>query len=129
MGLRLRDAGTPGFNLRDLWVVCRCLGRDSQLYASLNPDDDPSWSISEYLLAAVADSLNLRLWQAAGGKGSRPKPIPRPTDEKPKQYGTAEPVEDIIAWIQTEMADMTPVDEAEPDGAHVFSGDIPRTTE
>ena len=113
-------------------MVCRQLGRDSQLYASLNPDDDPSWSVGEYLLAAVADSLNLRLWQAGGGKGSKPKPIPRPADEKPKQYGTAEPVEDIIAWIQTEMADMTPADEAEPAGAsstRVFSGDITRTTE
>ena len=87
-------------------MVCRHLGRDSQLYQALNPNDDTSWSISEYLLASVADALNLRLWQAGGGKGSKPKPVPRPTDEKPKQYGTAEPVEDIIAWIQTEMADM-----------------------
>ena len=108
LGLRLRHCPSPGLNWRDLWVICRRLGRDSELYRSMNPDDDPSWSVSEYLLAAVADALNMRLWQAGGGKGTKPKPVPRPTDEKPKQYGTAEPVEDIIAWIQTEMADMTP---------------------
>lgn len=99
-----------------MYVVCRHLGRDSELYKSMNPEDDPAWSVSEYLLAAVADSLNLRLWQAGGGKGTRPKPIPRPTDEKPKQYGTAEPVENIIDWIQSEMADMTPAPSREVTG-------------
>ena len=112
LGLRLRDCPSPGFNWRDLYVICRRLGRDSELYKALNPDDETSWSVNEYLLASVADALNLRLWQASGGKGVRPKPIPRPTGEKPKQYGTAEPVEDILEWIQTEMAGMHPAEPA-----------------
>lgn len=124
LGLRLRHCPSPEFNWRDLWVICRRLGRDSELYKALNPGDETSWSVNEYLLASVADSLNLRLWQAGGGKGTRPKPIPRPTDEKPKQYGTAEPVENILDWIQTEMAEMRPADEARPVPARTRDDEI-----
>lgn len=98
LGLRLRDAGSLEFNWRDLWVVCRRLGRDSELYKSMNPDDDTSWSVTDYLLAMVADNTSFRLYQAAGGKGKKPKPVPRPGDVK--QYGgDALPVTDMQDWL------------------------------
>ena len=37
-------------------------------------------TFSLYLLAMVADNTQFRLWQAAGGKGKKPKPVPRPGD-------------------------------------------------
>ena len=98
LGLRLRDAGSLEFNWRDLWVICRRLGRDSELYKSMNPDDDTSWSVTDYLLAMVADNTSFRLYQAAGGKGKKPKPVPRPGDVK--QYGgDALPVTDMQEWL------------------------------
>jgi len=98
MGLRLRDAGSRGFNWRDLWVICRRLGRDSELYKSLNPDDDTSWSVTDYLLAVVADNTAFRLWQAGGGKGTKPKAIPRPGDVK-RYKGDALAVADMADWL------------------------------
>lgn len=98
LGLRLRDCPSPHFNWRDLWVVCRNLGRDSAFYRALNPDDDTSWSVSDYLLAQIADTTALRLWQAGGGKGKKPKPVPRPGDIK-KYRGDALPVADMAEWL------------------------------
>ena len=98
LGLRLRDCPSPGFNWRDLWVICRRLGRDSELYKSMNPEDDTAWSVTDYLLAMVADNTAFRLWQAAGGKGKKPKPVPRPGDVK-KYSGDALPVEDMADWL------------------------------
>lgn len=98
LGLRLRDCPSPGFNWRDLWVICRRLGRDSELYKSMNPEDDTAWSVTDYLLAMVADNTAFRLWQAAGGKGKKPKPVPRPGDVK-KYSGDALPVADMADWL------------------------------
>ena len=98
LGLRLRDCPSPEFNWRDLFVVCRYLGRDSMLYASMNPDDDTSWSVTDYLLAMVADNTSFRLYQAAGGKGKKPKPVPRPGDVK-RYGGDALPVTEMAEWL------------------------------
>lgn len=98
LGLRLRDCPSPGFNWRDLWVICRRLGRSSELYKAMNPDDDTSWSVTDYLLALVADNTAFRLWQSAGGKGRKPKPIPRPGDTK-KYGGDSLPVSDMAGWL------------------------------
>ena len=98
LGLRLRDAGSLEFNWRDLWVICRRLGRDSELYKSMNPDDDTSWSVTDYLLAMVADNTSFRLYQAAGGKGKKPKPVPRPGDVK-RYGGDALPVTEMAEWL------------------------------
>lgn len=98
MGLRLRDAGSADFNWRDLWVVCKYLGRDSALHGALNPDDDTSWSVTEYLLAQVVDNTAARLWQAGGGKGKRPKPLPRPSDQK-RHTGDLLPAAEMVDWL------------------------------
>lgn len=98
LGLRLRDCPSPAFNWRDLWVIVRHLGRDSATWRAANPDEDTSWTVTDYLLAVIADNTGFRLWQAAGGKGQRPKPIPRPGDVK-KYKGDAMPVDELRDWL------------------------------
>lgn len=39
------------------------------------------WGDSEHLLAGIFDLLAGANWQRGGGKGTRPKPIRRPTDK------------------------------------------------
>ena len=101
MGLRLRDAGSSAFNWRDLWVVVRNLGRESATFAAIYAGDDsidPSWGVSEYLLASVVDALTFRLYQAGGGKGQKPKPVPRPGDVV-RTRGDSMSREEADAWL------------------------------
>lgn len=125
MGLRLRDAGSLRFNWRDLWVVCRNLGRDSALYRAMNPDDDTSWSITDYLLAMVVDNSAARLWQAGGGKGRRPKPLPRPSDSK-KFKGDSLPAADMAEWLGWDGVEAPPVEVvfSPADRAQAIKGDL-----
>lgn len=104
MGLRLRNVGSSTFNWRDLLVVIKRLGRDSETYRELHPDDDTSWTVSDYLLASIADISQLRIWQAGGGKGRKPKPLPRPGDVK-RQRGDAMSVEEAKAWLGWDSSD------------------------
>lgn len=39
------------------------------------------WDTIEHLLAAVVDLLAAANWQRGGGKGQKPKPVPRPQAE------------------------------------------------
>lgn len=64
----------------------------------MNPDDDTSWSVTDYLLALVADNTAFRLWQAGSGKGKKPKPIPRPGDVKKVQADSL-PVDQMTDWL------------------------------
>lgn len=41
---------------------------------------DSAWSNESHLLAGVIDLLAGANWQRGGGKGQRPKPIPRPAE-------------------------------------------------
>lgn len=41
-------------------------------------DGQSPWTRTEMLLAMIADLLAGANWQRGGGKGARPKPIPRP---------------------------------------------------
>lgn len=43
---------------------------------------DAAWSTESHLLAQVVDTLNAANYQRAGGKGEKPKPVPRPNDLK-----------------------------------------------
>lgn len=64
----------------------------------MNPEDDTSWSVTDYLLALVADNTAFRLWQAGSGKGKKPKPIPRPGDVKKVQADSL-PVDQMADWL------------------------------
>lgn len=75
---------------------------------------DPSlaWSASEYLLAMAVDALNGGNWQRGGGKGRRPKPIPRPgatADEQnveTKHWGTVLSIDELRRrWHPDEFDD------------------------
>lgn len=105
LGVRLRDAPSPGLNWRDLWVIARRSGRDSELYRDMNPGDDVSWSVDTYLLAQLVDNTSFRLYQAAGGKGTKPKPLPRPNSEDRKvvKYDTL-PIDDMRDWLGADWA-------------------------
>ena len=48
------------------------------------------WTLTDHLLAVVADQLAIANWQRGGGKSKRPKPIPRPgaQDKDKKRIGT-----------------------------------------
>lgn len=98
MGLRLRDVGSSGFNWRDLYIVVKHLDRETETYRELHPDDDTSWTVSDYLLAVIADTTHMRLWQAGGGKGKKPKPIPRPGEVKHRR-GDSMSMEEAKAWL------------------------------
>ena len=100
LGLRLRDAGSLAFNWRDLMVICRRLGRDSELYRDMNPEDDTSWSVDTYLLAQLVDNTSWQIYQANHGKGTKPKPVPRPNSEDHKvvKHDVMQ-VDDMRDWL------------------------------
>ena len=52
--------------------------------------DKALWTTGDHLLAAAVDALASGNWQRGGGKGKRPKPIPRPgsEDEGSRTLGT-----------------------------------------
>lgn len=91
LGLDLADLGTVRFDWQRLAAVVRYGGDRSALARSVH-GDKAAWSTSEHLLAAAVDALNAANWQRSGRKGGKPKPVPRPGDEKAKagkRFGTA----------------------------------------
>jgi len=77
-GLRLRDLGTPSFDWRDLLVIVKHLGPESATVRAASPDQ-AGWGLTEQLLAALVDAVQIGNWQRQGRTHSpRPKPIPRP---------------------------------------------------
>lgn len=91
MGLRLRDAGSEGFDLCDLRDVVAHLPADSNTVRAVRATmvDDPEeeaardmWGLDQHLLALMADSLRWLVWaksKDATRPGAKPPdPIPRP---------------------------------------------------
>ncbi|MCQ9367336.1 DUF5361 domain-containing protein [Brevibacterium sp. 91QC2O2] len=70
--------------------------------------DDHEWSMTNQLLAAMVDRLNMDAWAQGGGKGRKPKPIPRPgvVDKSTKTYTVEAPstVTEIDAWIASKRS-------------------------
>lgn len=58
------------------------------------------WSVTDYLLAIVADHLAMANWQRQGKKGApKPKPIPRPGDNNSAKYGEDPiPISEFNDW-------------------------------
>jgi len=85
-GERLRWMGSPRLSWHDVWLICAHPEPKGQLAREL--DGRAEWSDNEWLLAQIADATSLILWAVAGGKKSqRPKPLPRPGEEKRKRGG------------------------------------------
>lgn len=97
-GLRLRDAPSRRTNWRDIYLLLRYAPRDSPIQRALVDNDGAIWSTSDYLLAMVADAVNAGNWQRGGGKGTKPKPIPRPEDVK-HAGRDALPVDEMQEWL------------------------------
>jgi hypothetical protein len=61
--------------------------RDSHYLRSLF-GESADWSVTDQLLALIADLLAAANWQRGGGKGTRPKPLPRPgAAEEGRRFG------------------------------------------
>lgn len=81
------------------------------------------WTVTDYLVAVVADQLavaNYQRFKASGGKGgTKPKPIPRPGDEPERiLQGDSMSPEEITAILQSRYRGTTddiPTDEEEVD--------------
>lgn len=75
-GERLSNLGRS-LSWRRLGVLLRQLPADAALWRSMH-GDAATWQATDHLLAALIDRVGLLLWQGGGGKGSKPKPVPRP---------------------------------------------------
>lgn len=63
---------------------------------------DAEWGLAEQLAATLLDAVRAGNWQRGGGKGPKPKPVPRPGVDNPREtsmLGTAMPLEDIKARL------------------------------
>lgn len=58
-------------------MLIRHLPRDSPYGVAIN-GEAARWGVTEHLLAGAVDALLGANWQRGGGKGQRPKPVPRP---------------------------------------------------
>lgn len=103
LGLRIESLGTPRLSWRDLWVIVRQAPRTSALARSIH-GSRAAWSQDTYILADLFDAIQGGNWQRGGGKGSRPKPFPRPKrddDKTTTRYGSgALTIDEFDAWLK-----------------------------
>ena len=75
--------------------------------------DRAAWGLTEQLLAELVDELRLFQWRLGGGKGARPKPLPRPGAESPEEVtiiGASKgfsSIEDFETWYQAKRENAT----------------------
>jgi len=77
--------------------------RESALARALL-DDDVNWGLNEQLLALAIDVLRQANYQRAGGKGQKPKPLPRPgvsKKDQPLRHGSVpdRSPDEVIAYL------------------------------
>lgn len=87
----LHDLFDGTLTWRQLRSFLSHLPRDSALARKLLGNDAP-WGLQEQLQAMTIDVLRQGNWQRGGGKGGRPKPLPRPGAKKsgePIRHGRA----------------------------------------
>lgn len=91
LGLDIRRIGHPDLDWRRLRAVVTFLPSTSAFARSVN-GPAAAWTVGDYLLAQAVDALHAANWQRAGGKGQRPKPVPRPgktSKSTGQRFGTA----------------------------------------
>lgn len=79
-GMRLRWFPSPDYSWRDLYVIVKHLGQESN-FGRVSIGDDAVWTFQAQLQATMVDYLRLLFWTKTkdGSKGRNPpKPIPRP---------------------------------------------------
>lgn len=83
-------------------MLIRQLPRDSALARSVHGSERIDWTPEIELLATIVDALNIAAYQRAGGKGRRPKPVPRPGIDKVVRIGgTRRPQADVRALLDS----------------------------
>lgn len=93
-GLHISELGGPRLSWRRFAVLVRHLPPES---ATARASRGSEATVTNELLAHVANLLAAANWQRGGGKGPKPKPI-RLTGEPPpdeERMGTAVPIEDM----------------------------------
>jgi hypothetical protein len=70
----------------------------SQLAMAVNGE---MWERSDFLLAALVDSVRAGNWQRGGGKGPKPKPIETPGAKAnaSQNYGKAVDLNSVRDWL------------------------------
>lgn len=66
-----------GFEFERADVLARQLPAGSRTVSKLVPQS--RWGDEEHLLALIADNLSYLRYEQSGGRGRRPKPVPRPS--------------------------------------------------
>lgn len=98
----LHELFTGEMTWRQLRSLLSHLPRESALARKLL-GNDVAWGLNEQLLAAAVDALKAGNFQRGGGKGSKPKPIPRPgviEKSEPLRHGrTDRDPEQVIAYL------------------------------
>ena len=89
--MRLRDCPSPEFDWRDLLIYVKHADDTTKLWQSQNPKY-AGWTVTDRLLAIIANALRWLVWaktKDAKRNRNRPKPIPRPGDDrrKPREKG------------------------------------------
>lgn len=90
-GFRLDEVGAEGLSWPDFVAFVQHAPEGTAIYRAFFTDtdhpEDAEWSLSNMLLAAVADGLAVLAWQNGGGSNSnRPVPIPRPGSRPVKAW-------------------------------------------
>lgn len=108
MRLRWVGDGTDRLSWRDLLVLIPHMDGTAALAQYLT-DGESVWDVGTHLLASVLDGVNAMIWQNGGGKGAKPKPIPRPgqaeggdpfmDDESGTFEGVAMPIDELNKWL------------------------------
>lgn len=101
-GRSLEDLVTGRMRWWQLRAYLSHLPRESALARSLL-GDDVAWGVSEQLQAMTVDVLRAANYQRGGGKGAKPKPLPRPGVTKatePLRHGrTDRDPAQVIAYL------------------------------
>lgn len=117
LGLRLRDFPSPDLTYGDMLVIIQQAPRESAIARAVDPER-AEWSLSDYLLAMIADANTWLVWSKSqdGQKNrNRPKPIPRPGMEEDKDtrvFGSdpipIDELDDFLGW-SAELAGEAPL--------------------
>ena len=98
----LHDLFDGALTWRELRSYLSHMPRESALARALLGEDSP-WGLNEHLLAFAIDVLRQGNYQRGGGKGAKPKPLPRPGVKKasePLRHGrTDRDPEQVVAYL------------------------------